>query len=168
MIKHIDAILHKCIRCLWEQLWKCDEIWLAGVVLLPPSALSFSSLWGGDRIRNWPTECTKHLVVLTGLFLDEYPKGWISSGPFSFLLTLPFRLTLCTPALSLFLKPFHPFPHPSCDYLFFPSHWPFCCEYDTPPSAQYLPGLALLSHTYICRRAASFLSSELLWIWCCI
>lgn len=83
---------------------------------------------------------------------DEYP--W----PLSFLFTLPFRLTLCTPALSLLLNPFHPFPLPSCDYLSFPTHWSFCCGYDTPPSAQHPPGLAVLSNACICRRSASLFS----------
>lgn len=48
-----------------------------------------------------------------GFFGMNSPKP----GSLIFLLTLSFRLTPCTPALSLLPNPFYPFPLPSCDCL---------------------------------------------------
>lgn len=97
-----------------DQLWKSDEMGLARAPL-PPSSALIQSLWA----KPWrkPVERRQHREQILQFWLGFVRMNSPKPGPLSFLLTLPFRLTLHTPAFSILPNPFYPLLLPSCDCL---------------------------------------------------
>lgn len=168
--------------CLKETATSCSFQWLSILMLYYTSAWGACGMWGtscgsvmrwgwsesfclhhqhwaspacGEEAESGISTCSAESTwwFWLGFFgmnipKDEYPLGPLASfSPHpsgSLRALLPFVSSQTLSTLSHFLL-----------VITFPSHWPLCCGYDTPPSAQHPPGLAVLSHTCICRRAAS-------------